>query len=154
MDPLQLPDDLVAFLDAGQQLEYDPATCEAGAVTLLPHSKLRLRTFGAHCGTRHEADDPHPGVGVYRVPGVDLVGSCTGDYEPEGLLVWFPGEQSFGVWDSSHDYVLVFGPEVSWSEIVRSPARYINAQWAFEDLERASAEFLVPWPKYPHQCAP
>jgi hypothetical protein len=152
VDPLQLPADLVAFLDAGRQLEYDPAACEAGAVTLLPRSELRLRTFGAHCGgTSHEAGDPHPGPGVYLVSGVDLVASCTGDYEPEGLLVWFPGERSFGVWDSSHDYVLVFGPAVSWAQIARSPARFINAQWAFEDLDRAPAEFLVPWPRYPHQ---
>lgn len=133
-------------------MEYDPTTCEAGTVTLLPRLALKLRTFGAHCGgTPHEADDPHEGPGVYLVPGVDLVGSCTGDYEPEGLLVWLPGEQSFGVWDSSHDYLLVFGPAVSWSQIASSPARYINAQWAFEDLERAPAEFLVPWPRYPHQ---
>jgi hypothetical protein len=152
VDPLQLPDDLVAFLDAGQQLEYDPATCEAGAVALQPRSELRLRTFGAHCGgTPHEADDPHPGPGVYQVAGVDLVASCTGDYEPGGLLVWLPGELSFGVWDCDHDYLLVFGPAASWSEIARSPARYINAQWAFAGLDRAPAEFLVPWPKYPHQ---
>jgi hypothetical protein len=152
MDSLQLPDDLIAFLDAGRQLEYDPATCEAGAVTLLPRSMLKLSTFGAQCGgTPHEADDPHKGLGVYLVPGVDLVGSCTGDYEPEGLLVWLPGERSFGVWDSSHDYLLVFGPSVSWSQIVGSPSRYINSQWEFEDLVRAPADFLVPWPRYPHQ---
>jgi hypothetical protein len=149
VDELQLPEDLVAFLDAERQLEYDPATCEAGRVTLLARSELRLRTFGAQCGgTPHERDDPNPGSGAYWVPGVDLVAGCTGDYEPEGLLIWFPGERSFGVWDSSHDYVLLFGPAVTWSQIASSPARYINAQWAFEDLDRAPAEFLVPWHRY------
>lgn len=152
VNSLQLPDDLVAFLNAGRQLDYDPTTCEAGTVTLLPFSELQMRTFGAQSfGTPHEADDPHPGPGVYEVPGVDLIASCTGDYEPEGLLVWFPGEQSFGVCDPSHDYILIFGPAVSWSEIAMSPARFINAQWEFEDLDRAPAEFIVPWPKYPHQ---
>jgi len=82
------------------------------------------------------------------VPGVDLIESCTGDYEPEGLLVWFPGEQSYGVWDSSHDYVFVFGSTVTWAQIAASPAAYINAQWDFDDLARAPAEILVPWPKY------
>ena len=73
-----LPDDFVSFLDAGKQLEYDPDDCEAGALTLL-WADLRLRTFGAHCGgTLYEAEDPGPGVGVYLVPGVDLVASCTG----------------------------------------------------------------------------
>ncbi len=150
MDALDLPEDLVAFLSSGQQLEYDPATCEAGRVRLYPLSELRLWTFGAHCGgTPFEKDDPQPGRGVYRVPGVDLVADCTGDYEPEGLLVWFPGERSFGVWDSSHDYVLVFGPGVVWSDVARSPARHINAQWAFENLDQAPATFLMPWKNYP-----
>ncbi len=152
MESLQLPEELVAFLNSERQLEYEPDTCEAGAVTLLPRTAMKLRMFGAHCGgTPHEADDPHDGPGVYLVPGVDLVASCTNNYEPEGLLVWLPGEQSFGVWDPDHDYLLVFGSEVSWSKIVSSPARHINTQWAFEGLDRAPAEFLVPWPKYPHE---
>ena len=59
---VDIPADLAAFLDAGRQLEYDPAACEAGAVTLLPRSKLRLRTFGAQMGgTPRESDDPNPG---------------------------------------------------------------------------------------------
>ncbi len=144
--------DLVAFLDSGRQLEYAPADCEAGAVTLLPRSALQLRTFGAHCGgTPHEDNDPHDGPGVYLVPGVDLVASCTGDYDPEGLLIWLPGERRYGVWDADHDYLLVFGPAVSWSQVAGSPAQYINAQWAFEGSDRAPVEFLVPWPRYPHQ---
>jgi hypothetical protein len=149
MDSFELPDDLVQFLASGQQLEYDPTTCEAGQVRLHGLSELRTRTFGAHCGgTPFETDDPDLG-GVYRVPGVDLVAACTGDYKPEGLLIWFPGERSFGVWDSSHDYVLVFGSVVSWSDIAKNPARFINAQWGFEDIDRAPAEFLQPWKNYP-----
>jgi hypothetical protein len=145
VESLQLPDDLIAFLDSGGRLEYDPATCEAGEVTLLPLSALRLRTFTARGGPAHQTGDPNFGRGVYRVSGVDLIATCTGDYEPEGLLLWLPGERSFGVWDPSHDYLMVFGMEVSWSQIVKSPARYINAQWGFEDLDRAPAEFLCPW---------
>jgi hypothetical protein len=150
LSDIDIPADLAAFLDAGRQLDYDPSTCEAGGVTLLPRSELRLRTFGAQTfGTPHEEADPHRGEGgVYDVPGVDLIASCTGDYEPEGLLVWFPGERSYGVWDSSHDYVLVFGADVTWAEIAASPARYINAQWAFDELDRAPAEFIRPWDKY------
>lgn len=30
-----LPDDLVAFLCAGRRLEYNPAKCETGLVTLI-----------------------------------------------------------------------------------------------------------------------
>jgi hypothetical protein len=149
MGELDIPADLATFLDAGRQLEYDPADCEAGGVALHRRSDLRLRTFGAQCyGTPHEEADPHRGErGVYRIPGVDLVASCTGDFEPEGLLIWLPGEQRYGVWDSSHDYIMVFGREVTWSRIVECPHRFINAQWDFDDLDRAPAGFLVPWPK-------
>jgi hypothetical protein len=122
-DSLQLPADLITFLDRERQLKYDPSTCEAGAVTLLPRSALKLQAFG-------------------EVSGVDLIATCTGDYEPEGLLVWLPGERRFGVWDTSHDLLLAFSPNVSWSQIAYSPARFINAQWAFEDLERAPTELL------------
>jgi hypothetical protein len=150
MGALELPDDLVQFLTSGRQLEYDPTTCEAGRIRLYGLSELRLRTFAAHCGgTPFEQADPDSSGGVYWVPGVDLVAACTGDYEPDGLLIWLPGERSFGVWDSSHDYVLVFGAEVRWSDIAKNPARFINAQWAFEDLDRAPAEYLQPWKNYP-----
>ena len=85
------------------------------------------------------------------MPGVDLVASCTGDYEPEGLWSGSRG-RSYGIWETSHDYILTFGPAVIWSQIAESPARFINAQWAFDGLDRAPAEFLVPWPGYPHGC--
>ncbi|HTU22194.1 MAG TPA: hypothetical protein VMG10_29415 [Gemmataceae bacterium] len=152
MNEFMLPDDFVSFLDAGKQLEYDPDGCEAGAVTLHRRPDLRLRTFGAHCGgTPYEAEDPGPSLGVYRVQGVDLIASCDGDYYPEGLLVWLPGELSFGAWDPAHDYIFVFGQAVTWSQIAASPARYINAQWGYPGLDRAQADFLRPWGRYPHE---
>ena len=153
---LRLPDDLIQFLDAGHQLEYDPEKCEAGRVRLKHRSELTLRTFGAclgGTGSPHEGEDPHPGPGVYLVPGVDLIASCTEDYQPEGLLVWLPDEKSFGTWDPCHDHLLSFGEDVRWSDIARSPDRFINAQWPsfYDEFERAPAEYVVPWPKYPHQ---
>lgn len=137
MDDLALPADLAAFLDAGRQLEYDPAGCEAGAVTLFPRSALRLRMFDAQL--------PESANGVRPVPGVDLVAGCTGDYAPHGLLVWFPGPRSYGTWDEAHDYVRLFGPAVTWADIAAAPARFLNARWDFPDLDRAPAEFLDPW---------
>lgn len=44
-DALNLPQDLVAFLADGKQFEYDPKACEAGAVTLLSLSDLKLQRF-------------------------------------------------------------------------------------------------------------
>ena len=50
MNALQLPNDFLAFLHAGGQLEYDPATCEAGAVTLLRLGELKLELFPIETG--------------------------------------------------------------------------------------------------------
>lgn len=153
MGKFEIPADLAAFLREGRRLEYDPAACEAGVVSLHPPTDLRLRTFGAQCSdTPHEEDDPNRGrSGTYQVTGVDLIASCTGPYEPEGLLIWFPEEWSYGVWDPSHETIMVFGPKVAWPQIVESPHRFINAQWEFDELDRAPAEFLIPWPKYPFE---
>ena len=147
---LQLPDDFVAFLGQGQQVVQKPQKCEAGKVRLLPLDKLKLEMFAAQTyGTPFEEADPHRGEpGCYQIPGVSVIAACSGDYDPEGLLVWFPGEQSFGVWDPDHSYVLVFGPEVSWPVIAADISSYVNAQWAFDDLPRANARFIQPFGKY------
>ncbi|HEV7281908.1 MAG TPA: hypothetical protein VGN57_17030 [Pirellulaceae bacterium] len=138
---LELPADLVEFLRSGRRLDYDPATCEAGAVRLHEPDNLTLRTFASQ-----HAASPDVDAELHDVPGVDLVAKCTGDYDPPGLLVWFPNERRYGVWDASHDFVFLFGAETSWSDIARSPARYINAQWDFDDLER---EEIAPWAPSP-----
>src|SRR5439155_22583014 len=73
MEPLRLPADLAAFLAAGGPLEYDPSTCEAGAVTLLPLSGLRLLVvvwynFGWCVRTLREQVQQDPPRYRYRTP--------------------------------------------------------------------------------------
>src|SRR5688572_21977239 len=89
---LDLPDDLVAFLAAGKQLIYDSEPCEAGAITLVKLSELKLERFPVETGSLavYEQDPHYPDVKSYLVLGVDLVASCTGDYEAVGLLLWLP----------------------------------------------------------------
>ncbi len=60
---LDLPADLVAFLTAGKQLEFDPEPCEAGAVTLVPLSELKLARFPVETGSLavYEQDPALPG---------------------------------------------------------------------------------------------
>ena len=121
---LDLPADLVAFLTAGKQLEFDPEPCEAGAVTLVPLSELKLARFPVETGSLavYEQDPHYPDVKSYLVLGVNLVASCTGGYEAVGLLLWLPVEQRYGIWDSSHCGIQVFGPEVTWARIAANPA--------------------------------
>lgn len=156
MSALHLPDDLVDFLQAGRKLDYKASLCEAGLVTLYPLDRLQLRTFGMHCSsTPLTADDPHKGwSGCYEVPGVDLVAECK-RYAPAGLLVWFPNEQRYGVWDSSHDIIQVFSAETNWTEIIKAPWRYINAQWSFcqEKGKAKPVDYLIPW-QYPFRGHP
>jgi hypothetical protein len=151
MGSLDLPRDLVAFLAAGKQLEYDPSTCEAGAITLLSVEQLKLELFPMYFDTDMEGipdGDPHKGEnGYYLVEGVNLVSECL-DYDPCGLLMWLPLEKCYATWDMEHWYIGVFGPDQTWSQIVKTPAQYINAQWigAFEDSAPATA--LKPWPSH------
>jgi hypothetical protein len=151
-----LPDDLVAFLTAGRQLEYDPATAEPGMLTLRPLDELTLGAIymnsdeEGHAPDEHEepgaGEDPHiddEETGYYLIPAVDLVASCTGDYPPEGLLAWIPDLGMYATWDSSHLEILAF-PNVTWSEITREPLRYVTAQW-YEYGEAPPGYYLAPW---------
>src|SRR5262245_14682769 len=132
---LALPSDLVKFLEARKRLEYDPADCEAGAVTLIPLTELKLERFPVETsGLPVFKQDPHyPKVNSYLVLAVNLVADCTGGYEPTGLLLWLPVEKRYGIWDSSHCGIQVFGSEVTWERITAAPAQHINAGWTGAD---------------------
>jgi hypothetical protein len=153
---MKLAADLVAFFADGKALEYDPAACEAGALTLRPPAKLRPHLVPVETGGSPLFEQaPHfPKVNSYLVLGVNLVVSCTGGYEPVGLLLWLPSEGRYGQWDSSHCTIQMFGPEETWTQIAAEPARYINALWrtgnvgAYPDLP--AVEDLVPWPTHPY----
>jgi hypothetical protein len=152
MDPLQLPDDLVAFLAAGRPLEYPAAACEAGAVTLVPLTDLKLERFPQETGglAVFEQDPHYPRRGSYLVAGVNLTADCTNGYNAAGLLLWLPVERRYATWDDSHCTIRVFGPEVTWVRIAANPAPHINAQWSGIDPESPAMEDLVPWPSHPY----
>jgi hypothetical protein len=151
MPSLHLPADLVAFLAAGRQLDYDPEECEAGAIRLLPVDRLKLELFPMYIDPDMEElyeSDPHKEEnGYYLVTGVNLVAEWA-DYDPCGLLLWLPLERRYATWDSSHWYIGVFGPEQTWTEIVRAPARHINAQWVGAFSDSVPATPLKPWPTH------
>jgi uncharacterized protein (TIGR02996 family) len=149
---LRLPADLVAFLEAGQQLTYDPDDCEAGAIRLVLLAELKLERFPVETGSlpvfKH---DPHfPERKSYLVLGVNLVASCTGGYEPVGLLLWLPVERRYGIWDSSHCGIRMFGPKVSWKRIVADPVPHVDAGWTGINPDSPPMKDLVPWPAHPY----
>lgn len=150
MNEMHLPEDLVAFLNEGRVFKYDATECEAGSTELHAIGDLRVQLFPMETGSldNYENDPHYPNVNSYLVPAVDLLGSCTGDYDPVGLLMWFPNEKKYGTWDCSHCCIELFGANVNWQQIAASPARHINAQWIGMDPLSPLTDALVPWPKY------
>ena len=143
MTDLNLRDDLVAFLRAGKQPEYDPATCDAGTITLLSLDQLKVEFFPM---TSDSPEDPHAGdEGSYLVRAVSLVASCD-DYDPVGLLLWLPLDGRYGLWDGEHGTLRVFGAEVTWSEIAGDLPKHLNAHWGPEGA--APVSDLVPWGRH------
>ncbi len=150
-----LPADLVDFLAVGKQLEYDSGTCEAGVITLVSLTELKLERFPVETSSleAHLQDPHYPEKNSYLVLGVNLVANCTGGYDAVGLLLWLPVERRYGIWDSSHCVMQLFGPEVTWERIVTSPVPHINAGWTGIDPAAPPMEDLVPWPAHPYHNA-
>ncbi|MCP4524588.1 MAG: hypothetical protein GY833_01550 [Aestuariibacter sp.] len=145
MTDINLPQDLVEFLQADRQLKYNPSRCEAGHIVLLPLNQLSLGEVYIDSEESILAkSDPHVGErGYYTVPAVNLVADCDG-YDPKGILIWLPDLELFATWDYDHWDIRVF-PDVTWIDIVSNPVKYINAQWYPDKVDN---ELLIPWPRY------
>jgi hypothetical protein len=139
-----IPDDLREFLTRKKQLRYNLRLCETGKVTLKRLEDLRLDSIYIDSeGSPHSELDPNKGrEGYYAVPAVSLIAKCQ-HYDPDGILVWLPDQSCYGTWDNDHWDVLIF-PKVSWTEIVKDPVPFINAQWK----RGVACEYLTPWERY------
>ncbi len=145
MGDIQLPNDLVAFLSEGRQLNYDTSKCEPGQIKLVPYGTYQLGEVWIKPDSHPAAaKNPHAGEkGYYAIPAINLVSQAKG-YNPQFILLWLPESGEYGTWDCDHWELRVF-PGVTWTDIAASPLKYINAQWYPDDVEN---EVLVPWPKY------
>lgn len=136
-----LPEDAVEFFRAGRQLEYDSTRIEAGQVKLKRLDELSQGVVWI--GTDTDGDPRTGEDGYYAIPAVSLTSECEA-YNPYFILLWLPRERLFGTWDCDHWVLKVFR-RAGWSDIVASPAAYINAQWDWQDT--LGSQF-VPWPRY------
>jgi hypothetical protein len=144
---MNLPADLVAFLTAGKNLEYDPDPCEVGAVRLVPLAKLKPQRFPVAAGGEN---DPNAGAGgSYLVLAVNLIARCSEDYAPAGLLLWLPVEGRYAAWDSDHLTIDVFGEDVTWGRIAEKPVGHLEASIGGDGYD-PPFERLVPWLSHPH----
>lgn len=150
MGEADLPDDLVAFLRAGSPRTIDAAHYET--VTLLPLEELRVETLEVTPNLApFVGDHPHADeYGHYAVPAVNLIRgrSTRADSFPAWLFLWLPLERRYGSYDLDHGDLMVFGPEVSWSQIAADPAPYVKASEG-GDGGPVTVEFLEPWHRYP-----
>jgi hypothetical protein len=139
-----LPHDLQEFLGKKKKLEYDVEECVAGKIALKRLDKLCIEPIYVDSeNSPLEELDPNAGKrGYYAIPAVSLLSKCQG-FDPEGILVWLPDQLSYGTWDNDHWDVLVF-PDVTWTDIVRDPVPFINAQWK----HGVPLEYLAPWDRY------
>ena len=141
MNTLDLPDETTDFLRAGRQFEYDQGSIEPGEVKL---KRLEELTMGeVWIGTDLQGDPHADEDGYYAIPAVSLTGECK-SYDPEFILLWLPREKLFGTWDCDHWVLKVFR-SATWSDIVASPAAYLNAQW---DCSEEFSKPFLPWPDY------
>ncbi len=115
---MELPQDLIDFLDTDKQLEYDCSSAEPGQIELLCSNELELEEVWL---------EPENGEGYYAVPAVNLVAECDG-YDPEFILMWLPNEKAYGAWDCDHWEITIF-EGVTWTDITNDPLKYVNSQW-------------------------
>jgi hypothetical protein len=135
-----LPDDLLAFLADGRQLDFDSDGSDIGPITLKHGNELTLTTIAIPPGCQSIIDDPYDDLeGSYLVEVVDLVADSE-DYDPRGLLSWIVSLRRFGCLDAEHGDVLTF-PGARWTDIVNDPLTYLDAQWGGGE----AGERVLPW---------
>src|SRR5262249_27996518 len=95
----------------------------------------------------------HPHVdeyGHYAVPAVNLVRGrpkCADSF-PAWLFLWLPNERRYGSYDLDPGDLVVYPPEVSWSQIAADPVPFVRASDGQHDGPVA-IEYFQPWLRYP-----
>ena len=100
-----------------------------------------------------ETQDPHHReMGCYLVEGINLIAECTGGYDAVGLLLWLPRDRCYATWDSSHDFIGVFRPQVTWSQIAKAPCSTSIASGLACSRNSAPTSCLVPWLRHSYNA--
>ncbi len=145
------PQDLIEFIQAAKQLQYDAAASQIGLVRLksseeLEPSRLQIPTG---CQDIDDVDDPYEPIdGYYEAEVLDLVAHSE-KYNPEGLLCWIAALNTFGSVDTEHGTVRTF-PGATWSDIAASPRDFLDSQWEYE---RDVSQVELPWLHFPFRLA-
>ena len=115
-----------------------------GKFKLKTADQLALTTITTFPGCQSIHNDPfQPFDGMYHIDVVDLIAECS-KYDTEGLFCWIPLLTCFAAVDPEHGDILTF-PSATWADIVRSPIRYLEAQWG----ESGDGIRVFPWLHFP-----
>ena len=140
-----IPDDLHEFLslEANLLLQWvEPYPVEVEGVVLFGIKELSVQNFKLST-SEYFSNYDEPGEdpeSIYDITGIDLIKEIE-NYSPDGVLIWFPQFAEYGSWDCDHGLITIF-PDISWTEIVKDPGKYVNAQWY---PERVNHYLLRPW---------
>lgn len=137
-----LPDDLVAYLSDPKNRSLDLSEGEIRRLMFyapesVPRKPFTVDSYELNVNGYLEED---PGE-QREYTGFDLLESIDADYEPEGILVWFPDMGQYGSWDCDHLTIITY-PDASWAKIVANPVLYVNGQWY---PERVKHVIVNPW---------
>jgi hypothetical protein len=137
---MEVPQEYISFLRDNSATALPMADSEFGGIELIPPEKLLAELIPVVSDfTPHNDLDPYSYLdGSYLVTMVILVSSCD-NYDPEGVLAWFPRYRSFGSYDSEHETVYTF-PKVSWKQLSRRPARYLD-----QVFDPPDSVYPLPW---------
>ena len=138
---MPIPQDLHSFLRRPENRQMALPEGEVRRLTFFAPDELTLQkftvdSFELHLNGPLEIDPQEQ----REYEGYSLIRDCN-NYSPEGVLVWFPGFSAYGSWDCDHLRIII-NPGVTWSDIVREPAWFLNGQWY---PERVKHEEVNPW---------
>ena len=134
--------DLTEFLKSKSELIYDQKTVEPDFVGIIDFDKLELGKVWIEGNVS--------GKSYYEIPAINLTDKCE-HYDPEYILLYLPNEKLYGTWDSDHWTLYVF-PNISWTDITKNPAEFINQQWnpkkeiGIEFDPKADYKMINGWP--------
>jgi hypothetical protein len=139
---MNIPADLHTFLSNPENLRATfPRGGEIERLRFYSADELKLAQFTVDSWElHHNGPLPFDPEESRQYEGYSLVQDCN-DYDPMGVLVWFPCFSAYGSADVGHERIIIY-PSASWPDILAHLGDYANGQWY---PEKVPHEEVNPW---------
>jgi hypothetical protein len=125
---MPIPQDLRDFLTKPETRHMSLKEGEVRELTLFSAEELKLEKFVVDSCELHVNGPLEVDPGEQReYEGYSLIKECN-NYDPNGVLTWFPGFNAYGSADTEHQRIIIY-PGVTWTDILRAPTWYVNGEW-------------------------